>query len=787
MRALNRKLLRELWRLRGQMLSISLVVATGIMTVITMRGTHETLIDAQQDYYRAMRFADVWAPLERAPEALRSELRALPGVAAVDTRVTLFATLDLPGLEQPALGRFISLPDRATPLINEIHVRRGRRPAPGAEDEVVVSLKFAEARGYSPGDTVRAVIDGRARELRIVGIAVSPEHTYATPPGSLFPEDDRYGVLWMSREVLGPAYDMDGAFNEALLRLTPGADPDAVIERVDALLDPYGGLGAYPRADQLSHQILESELDQNRVMGTAIPAVFLGVAAFLLHIVLGRLIATQRGEIAVLKAFGYRDREVGAHFLLFALVAVVAGAAFGTGAGIWLGGAYVDLYGQYFDFPSLDYRLSPRLLAASIAVSVAAAAAGALGAVWRAAALPPAEAMRPEAPPSFEPGLLERLGVGRVLPAAGRMILRNLERRPLRSALSSVGVACSVAILVIGLFMYDAVAFMMDLQFRVIQREDLTVTFEQVLPASVRHDLARLEGVQRVETFRLVPARLRAGHREREIALLGVEPDGVLRRVVTVHGRVHPVPADGVVLSAMLADKLRVRPGDPLQVELLEGRRARGVLPVSGVVEDFFGLGATLSRDTLVRLTGESDRVSGAFLRVDGDRLAALSARLKNVPAVAGVASPASMLASFEDQLAESLFVGVAFLLGFASVIAVAVIYNGARISLSERGRELASLRVMGFRRGEVARLLLGEQAVVTLAAIPLGWALGYVLALALVSSMATDTYRIPLVIEARTYAFAAIGVIVASAASAGIVRRRVDRLDLIAVLKTRE
>ena len=791
MRALDRKLLRELWRLRGQMFSIAMVVATGIMAVVTMRGSYESLVLAQQSYYRQTRLAEVWAPLKRAPESVRRKIAALPGVASVDTRVTFLATLDLPGLDAPAQGLFVSIPSSARPVLNDVRIERGRYLAPGRSDEVVVSKKFAEARGYAPGDSLRAVINGRARELRIVGMAISPEHTYSVPPGSLYPDDERYGVVWMGREAAGPAYDMEGAFNEALVTITPGTDVNAVIERLDRLLDPFGGLGAYAREDQPSHSILEAELDQNRVMGTVIPAIFLAVAAFLLNLVLGRLIATQRGEIAVLKAFGYRDREVGTHFLLFALASVVAGAALGTLSGIWLGQSYVELYGQYFDFPDLAYRLSGPLLSISLLVSFVAAAAGAIGAVRRAASLPPAEAMRPEPPASFEPGLIERSGLGELLPSSGRMILRNLERQLGRSFLSSLGVAFSVAILVLGLFMFDGVRFMMDLQFREIQREDISISFVDALSSDVRFELARLAGVNRVEIFRSAPARLRAGHRSREISLTGMEPEGRLRRIVTAHrsreARVHPVPAEGVILSDILARQLDVGTGDTLLVEMLEGRRARGSVRVVGVVKDFLGVSAYMSRAALHALEGGGDLVSGAYLGVEEDELPALRAWLKDAPAVAGVASPSTMLESFEKQMAESLYVGIAFLLGFASVIAIGIIYNGARISLSERGRELASLRVMGFRRSEVSTLLLGEQAAVTLLAIPLGWLIAYVLSFLVVGAMETEAYRIPFITSPQTYLTAAVITALVAAGSGMIVRRRVGRLNLIEVLKTRE
>jgi len=786
-RALNRKLLRECWHLKGQMLSIALVVATGIMTVVTMRGSYESLVDAQQRYYNQMRFADVWTSLRRAPDTVLAQIENIPGVALADTRVSFLATLDLEGLDAPAQGRFVSIPESGRPVLNDIQLTRGRLVAPGAPDEVVISEKFALARALEPGDTLRAIINGRARTLDVVGMAISPEHSYSVPPGSLLPEDDRYGILWMGRRALGPAYDMDGAFNETFVKLAPGANELAVIAQLNQLLAPYGGFGAYPRRDQASHMMLQGELDQNRVMGTAMPAIFLGVAVFLLHLVLGRLITTQRGEIAVLKAFGYRDWEVGRHFLMFAVVAVLLGSVIGTVGGWYLGGAYIGIYRQYFDLPGLEYHLSPGLLLLALGVSVAGACSGALGAVRKAVALPPAEAMRPEPPARFEPGPLERLGIGRLLPSSGRMILRNVERKPLQAFFSSLGVAFSTAILIIGLFMYDGVLHMIDLQFRQIQREDITVSFLQNVSGAARHELERLEGVTRVETYRMAPARLRNGHFSRETGIQGMEPDGQLRRIVTASGGVQMLPADGLVLSRILAERLRVQVGDLIIVEMLEGRRQVTSARIAGIVDDFLGVSAYMNLQALHRLTGEEGVISGAYLAVMEPQRNALYRDLKQVPAVAGVASPASMLVSFEREMAQNIFISVGFLVGFASVIAVGVIYNGARIALSERGRELASLRVMGFHRREVAVLLLGEQALITVLAIPLGGVIGYALAWLMVSSLQTDTFRIPYVITAQTFLIAAAVTIAAAGLSALAVRRRLDSMDLISVLKTRE
>jgi putative ABC transport system permease protein len=787
MSALNRKLLREIWRLKGQMFSIALVVAAGVMTVVTLRGTYESLAGSLERYYRDYRFADVFAMLERAPEPLARRIEQIPGVAGVQTRVTQIVNLDVPGLDEPAVGQVLSIPPRPEPTLNDIHILRGRYPDPARPDEVLVSESFSKANGLGPGSSVGAVINGRWRRLDIVGVAISPDYIGEIAPGTVFPDDRRFGILRMNRDALAAAAGMEGAFNEVSVRLAPGASQGAVIDALDRLLEPYGGLGAYGRDIHQSHEAVTGELEQNRVTGTIIPAIFLGVAAFLLNIVLSRMVGTQRDQIAVFKAFGYSNVDVGRHYLRFAMVSVLSGAAVGTATGIWFGRGLTLMYGEFFRFPDLRYEVSWGLIAVAAGISIAAAGLGALGAVRRAVRLPPAEAMRPEAPVRFRPGPIERIGLGRWLSASGRMIVRNVERQPARSLMSAVGVAFSVAILVVSMFFFDAVHFMLEVQFRQVQREDLAVYFAAPRAPAVRYDLANLDGVTHVETFRSVPVRLTHGHVHRSTAITGVQPDASLRRVVDQNLGPMAMPAHGVVLNSKLAEVLGVRVGDTLHARVLEGRRPVRHIPVVGTVEEMFGILAYMDYAALHELLREPPTVSGAYLAVEQGSVAGLNERLKRLPAVMSVYSPAVLRESFEQQMAENLLISVTFLLVLAGILAVGVIYNGARIALSERGRELASLRVLGFTRREVSVLLLGEQAVITLLAIPLGWVIGLGFGVVIMSSLDMERFRIPLIITGGTYAMSAM-VAIAAAVFAGLaVRRRLNRLDLIEVLKTRE
>lgn len=787
MKTRNRMLWRDLWHLRGQVTAAALVVACGVAAFVSMRSTYESLLSAQADYYSAFRFADVFAQVKRAPESLAARVAQIPGVAQVRTRVVIQVTLDVPDLAEPATGKLVSVPDRLQPMINDLFVRTGRYVEPNRDDEVIASEAFAAANNLKLGDSIGAVINGRWKRLRIVGTALSPEYIYEVGSGTIFPDNRRFGVLWMGERALAAAYNMEGAFNDIALTLSAGASQADVIQRLDLLLARYGGLGAYDREDQVSHRFISDEISQNRISSTYIPAIFLAVAAFLLHIVLSRLVAMQRTEIGLLKAFGYGDRTVGFHYLKLATFTVFAGVLLGTIVGYYLGGALTELYRDYYRFPRLVHYASARVLGVTLLVSFSAAVIGALSAVRRAVALPPAVAMRTESPASFTAGALERIGLSRFLPSSARMIARSVVRRGWKSVLSVLGIASAAGMLVLGGFFYDAIRYLMWIQFEVVQRDDVTVAFNEPKSGASRHELARLPGVMLSEPYRAVPARLRFEHRSRRVELMGLSPNGELRRLIDVNLRRVELPPDGLVLTAKLAEVLGAAPGDRVMVEVLEEMRPMRELRITGLVEELVGVAAYMDLSALNRLLREQGSYSGAHLTVDGREAPRLYAQLKGIPAVSGVAVRESILKSFEDILDRSIRVSNLINVLFACVIAFGVLYNSARIALSERGNELASLRVLGFTRREVAVILLGEQGVLTLLAIPLGFAFGVAICWLLVTRMSTELYRIPLVLTARTFVFAFSVVVLAAAASGFLVARRLNRLDLIAVLKTRE
>lgn len=785
--ALDRKLLRDLWEMRSQALAIGAVMAAGVVMFVTYLSNFDSLQRTVDTYYERQRFADVFAMLKRAPTSLEADLRAIPGVAVLDTRVVADVTLDVPGLLEPATGRLISVPSRGRPLLNDVFLRSGRWPEPGRPDEVLASEVFTEANGMAPGDQVTAIINSRRRRLTIVGVALSPEYVFSIRPGEMIPDNRRFALLWMERRALASAFDMEGGFNDVSLRLMPGASADEAIAGLDRALEPFGGLGAVPRRLQQSAWTLDNELAQLSTFGFIIPAIFLAVAAFVLNVALARALALQRPQLAALKALGYSNGQLAWHYFKWALVIALLGAVTGVIVGAWLGSQMIELYNLYFRFPSLDYRLSAEVALAAMALALVSAVIGSVSAVRRAVKIPPAEAMRPESPARYRASVIETPRIQRLLPQGARMVLRSLERQPLRALASVIGIAFGGAILLIGFGFIDAIEVLIARQFNDGMRQDVTVSFVEPRSSAAMHAVARLPGVMSVEPMRMVPARLRAGTRSRTLALTGLNPDPDLNRVVDQQGRPRTLPPEGMVLSIALAAVLDLEPGDLVQVEVLEGRRPVRQVRVAGVIDDIMGLQAYLDIASLGRLMREGGTVSGAYLQVDPAELEPLYAKLKLTPAVAGVAIRETALRNFRDVMAQNMNLTIGINVIFAAIIAVGVVYNAARISLSERERELASLRVLGFTRGEISSILLGELAILVLVSLPCGTLIGYGLGLFIMSMFQNEVFRIPFIVTPATVAWGWLTIIGAAALSALAVRRRLDRLDLVAVLKSRE
>ena len=786
MRALDIKLMRDVRRLWPQALAIALVMAAGVATLILGVGAHDSLATTRARYYEANRFADIFSSLTRAPLTLKGDIAAIDGVAAVETRIKKVALADIDGMAEPASVLLVSLPPGGQSL-NRLHLRSGRLPEAASDREAVVSAGFAAAHGLHGGNTIRILINGRLRDVRITGTALSPEFVYALGPGALMPDERRFGIVWMPEEALAAAYGLDGAFNDVSLSLVSGANAPDVMAKLDRLLERYGGRGAYGRKDQQSHAFLDAELHQLEAMSRILPPIFLLVSAFLVNMTLSRLIALEREQIGLLKAMGYGSWAIVRHYAGFVTVIALAGILIGMVAGTWLGMGMTRLYGRFFSFPFLVFSRNPAVYAIAAGAAYGAALAGAVKAVREVAWLSPAVAMAPPAPPRYRKLLGGAVELPRFVRQSSVIVIRHLAHWPLRTASGILGIALAVAILVGSLWSFGSIDYMIDITFRQSDRQEAAITFTDARPLAALFDVRRLPGVMAAEPFRSLDAKLRNGPAERRLTIIGKPAGASLSRVLDVSLAPVSLPAEGIAISQALADVLKLRTGDRVEVQLLEGRRQTVLLPVSVITTGYIGLSAVMNLDAMNRLLDEGNVISGAYLSLDEARHETLFAALKKTPAASFISLQYAALEKFRSTMAQNVNIMITVYAGLAAIIAFGVVYNFARISLSEQGREMASLRVLGFTRGEVSGLLLGELAAVVILAQPLGWLIGYGFAWAMVEAFRTELYRVPMVVNREVYAWASLTVFAAAGLSALVVRRRVDRLDMIEVLKTRE
>jgi putative ABC transport system permease protein len=787
MRALDIKLFRDLQRLWAQALAISLVVAGGTAALVGVVGSIRSLEETRDTYYERYQFADVFAQVKRAPKTLIDRIAEIPGVATIDARIVRLALLDISDSREPVTAQFISLPDDSEQRLNRIYLRTGRTPEPGRADEAVVYEAFADAHNMSLGSRFSAILNGRKQELVVVGTALSPEFIYTIAPGETITDNRRFGIVWMSEKALGAAYNLDGAFSSVTLKLLRNASELEVIKRLDALLDPYGGQAAYGRKDLPSHAWGEHGLDMLRNMARTMPTIFLLVAAFLINQWLNRMVALEREQIGLLKALGYRNIAIAAHYFKFAIALIAVGTIIGAFAGTWLGAFITRMYGTLIHFPFLIFIKNSDVYVMGALVSLLAGTAGAVRALQAIVGLPPAVAMQPPAPPRFRRMLPPGFAINRLISQPTRIMLRNLSHHPLRAACTILGMALATAIIIVSLFLQDTVEDLINVTYFIADRHDATVSFVEKRPQSVVEQIAHLPGVLTVEPYRQVPVRIRYQNVERRIMIGGRPRDADLRRVIDVHLRSVALPENGLAISAWLAQLLGVQIGDFVDVDLLEGQRRTVSLPVAALVEDFFGIQGMMDLESLNRLMREGPTVSAVSFTFDAHQADLLYAAVKSMPAVAGIGIQRFSLANYRTLLAPLQTNMAMIYTGFAIIIAFGVVYSSARISLSERARELASLRVLGFGRGEVLFILLIELGLLTVLAQPLGWLLGYVLSGLLKAQVSGEVMRARLVVENASYTLASGIVIIAALLSALVVRERINRLDLVAVLKTRD
>ncbi|HMV45042.1 MAG TPA: FtsX-like permease family protein [Leptospiraceae bacterium] len=779
MKTLFKKAIRELYNSISQSITIALVVASGVAVLVAALNTYSSLIKARDKFYITGKLADAFATCKRAPVSLAERLKNVEGVSFVETRIIREALLDRPDEEVSSSAKFVSLPN----YINRLHVLKGNFPE--TDEEALVSIGFAEANLIGPGDSVSAILDGKKVKIRITGIALSPEFIYAMRGANPLPDDRHFGIFWMKRSALESYFGMQETFNDLVFLFAPDIIQSNTIHQIDEILAPFGASGAYSRDKLPSHMFLKDEFRQLKATAWSMPIIFLGVAAFLLHVVASRLVQRQREQIATLKALGYGRFAIGLHYFTILGGIGFAGSVSGIIIGLILGTAWTRLYGEYYRLPNLEFSSDFNYSFLGFCIGMISALFGSQSAVKSVVKLEPAQAMRPPVPIYFGTGVLEN--ILKKFSAQNRMILRTFLFKKKRFLLGSLGISSAILISITGLFWKDAVFYMMDTEFNLVTREDVSIFFFTPVPYRAVQEIENLPEVFRAEGYRIVPVKFRNGARTYESAIQGYSEDSHLRKILSKENYFIQIPKNGIILNEVIAKKLEVKTGDSILAEVLEGNRPKLNFKVTGVISEILGMGAYTDFHFLHSSLGQEKSLTFISLQSDKNAERKLLEKIKKFPKTYGVFTRSSMLRGLREVMERSVLISALILGIFASVISVGVIYNTMIVSLSEKSWELASLRILGLTRREVFWILVSELILQIIIAIPIGCVLGYWFSWLLMQTTSTEAFQIPLIILPATY-ITSVGIaLIASFVSFYILWRKVKTLDLISVLKLRE
>lgn len=790
MKGLHRKLFRDLKTLRTQALTIAVLVVGGISVLISSWSSYQSLERSKNEFYQHFHFADIFSEVVRAPELITRRISLLDGVEQVESRLIKEGLIDVPGQVEPALGRFISWRGEHQ-AINLVYLRQGRMPhestQPSMVIEAVVHEAFAAAHHLKMGDTLKILVSGQRRTLIVSGVGLSPEYVYALSPIAPLPDDKHFGVFWMRQKDLESLMGMNGAFNSLQIKIAKTASVEELKRQIDQILQPYGNIQSYDRTRQVSHLFVEDEIRQQRVMAVVMPSIFMSVSMFILNIILSRLIALHRPQIATLKAIGYSAWSLATHYFQLVTLILWMGILPSILLGAWIGHWYAGLYRDFFRFPSIDFSLSLSSIGLGIVAGFVPGWLGAAGALVRVFSLQPAEALRPLSPPSFQRGLFEKLGIAKHLRPYSKMIVRSLLFRPLRLLFGVLGISISLAIIINGSFWTDVIDYMMDRQFQEMRREDLTVKLAQPQGLDVITELRSMQGVLMAEGERVVSVALSFGSLRKDIAILGWDPHAQLSRVLGQDGKsIQPI-AGGVLLSRYFESEFGLRVGDLVSFKVLDGKQSKFSVPVAGFVDDLMGHQAYAEKNDIHRWLQEMPVHDTIQLKIDPAFAEKIYVNLKERPRVAGITIRRLLIQGFHETVGGMILSFTMILYFFALAIAGAVIYNSARISFSERGWELASMRILGFKVGATFELLFLDIGIQVMLSLVPGLLLGYWLSFLSTHFVQNDTFKFPLVVNLATYGSAVLLLMFAFLVSGIFLYRKVSGLDFSEALKARE
>lgn len=746
---LDTKLRRDLWRNKGLLLAVISIIALGAGTLVGIVSTYFNLIEARDSFYRRCNMADFWVDLRRAPDTLLPRLADLPGISRLSSRISKQVIIDMPGVREPLGGLVLSLSEDIAGAVNSVVLRSGAWFSGKNADEVLVTEKFAEARGLVPGDAVHLLAGGGRKKFRIVGTVIAAEFIYLVPPGAIADLPGNYAVFYMPQRVAAETFGMEGAFNQVTGNFDGigKAAPEAVLAAIECELDSAGVIASYTRELQFSNMTLSSDLAGLQTMAFMLPSIFFGVAALVLNVLMLRLAEQQRTTIGTLKALGYDNASLFRHFTLFGGAAGLLGGLAGLALGRWIMVFFTESYAQFYVFPDVPETFYLWLNLFGVLAAVAVAVVGSVRGVGKVTALEPAEAMRPPAPSVSGAILLEKLpALWKRLDFRWQMVLRSVFRNRGRTAVAVGSAALGSSMVVLAFGTLDSMNEMIRFQFTRVVCADYRLQFTDPVPESVAYSVASFPGVSSLEASLDLSGTFASANGSKRGSITAMSPASLLTRLVGQGGEPVQLPPGGLLMSSWLAEKLGVVAGDTVLFTPVRGVRRVVALPVAGIIDSLFGMPVYADRRWLAEILGCGDAITRIEMcgATDAASRDALFRAVKQMPRLEALGQIAQDRDAIQTQINSALGGMAASLIFFAAIIYFGSILNGALISMAERKREIATFRVLGYTPSETGAVFLRENLLTTIPGALLGIPVGMFLNLGMCAQYANDSFRVP-------------------------------------------
>ena len=781
---LLKKALRAMWNNKKTYMACAILISVGAFIYVAMGISAFALEDSMHRYYRDYRMADVFSRVARAPVSAMDDLLAIDGISAVDARLTYDARAEVYGADQIITLRLMSFTD-CDERLNKFHITYGEFPS--GENDIVLGHNFFMAHGLEPGAQIEVIIRGRAHSFNIAAAALSPEFVYAIPDASnMFPDDMAFGYAYVSYESLAAMLDMRGMANDISFLLSPGTEFDDIRAELEDALERYGLISLIPRDDQLSHAILEMEIHSLQSMSQSLSIMFVACSMVMLYLMLKRLVEQDRAQIGTLKAFGFKNIEILLHYLTYGVVIGILGGFIGALAGFLSADALIYTLGEFFKMPEMSTYQSADIVIQALIIAVAGGVLGSFMGAYGVINLHPAAAMRPAPPKPVKYDILSMLPFIKIfLNSRGFMALRSIDRNRVRSAFIIVGVMFSFSIIALMNSMAGMVDTLIYDQFEKVRMYDVRVSFTRPIPITgAVWSIYAAPGVTKAEAVFETPVMLINKHIREGALITGMNPDSELIRIFDINRNAHVTLCNrGIILSYALAQDLAVQPGDRIYVSspLLVYDRA---IYVADIVKEIIGGGNYMSIEALTDLLDISPLASSVVFNTDD--LPYIMRHLRDAEFISSIddvrgsqAAMAELMGSYDVLLSTMWLMGV--------LVALVIIYNTSSISLNERKREYATLRVLGLNVSEVAEIMSFEYWALAAVGMILGIPFTGVLRAGLINMIDVDFFNMSPHTELQAFMIAFIGCWAAVVISNTIAKRAIKKFDIVEVLKERE